>query len=392
MPRKFSCTLGWLAALTVAVPATVALAQEPLPQTHTVRKGDTLWDLAHLYLKDPFLWPGIYRQNTDVVEDPHWIYPGEVLRIAPVDNVAAVPTMDTPVPAPVATGDSTTPVAVASAPDSTDALAPGPQQPSLAEQPEDQPLLFSSQKPRTAAEILKTYTDQPYRPLRRSEFYSSGFLTENQRLPYGRVLGPVTPQQIKAVNNRANALPFTAITIEAPKGATYEVGDSLLLVQEGHEIEPFGDVVIPTGLARVLESVDDHYIATIVATYGPIRNGQRVLPAESFTPGVGRRAVPISDGVRGAMIGGLGRQDLKEPQMVVFINKGREDGVTPGDLFEIRRSPQRLSDGTIRVNELMATLQIVHVRDHTATGMLINVISPDIPAGTGVLQVAKLPS
>ena len=392
MPRKFSCTLGWLAALTVAVPATVALAQEPLPQTHTVRKGDTLWDLAHLYLKDPFLWPGIYRQNTDVVEDPHWIYPGEVLRIAPVDNVAAVPTMDTPVPAPVATNDSTTPATVASAPDSTDALARGPQQPSLAEQPEDQPLLFSSQKPRTAAEILKTYTDQPYRPLRRSEFYSSGFLTENQRLPYGRVLGPVTPQQIKAVNNRANALPFSAITIQAPKGATYEVGDSLLLVQEGHEIEPFGDVVIPTGLARVLEAVDEHYIATIVATYGPIRNGQRVLPAESFTPGVGRRAVPISDGVRGAMIGGLGRQDLKEPQMVVFINKGREDGVTPGDLFEIRRSPQRLSDGTIRVNELMATLQIVHVRDHTATGMLINVISPDIPPGTGVLQVAKLPS
>jgi hypothetical protein len=391
MPRKFSCTLGWLAALTVAVPATAALAQEPLPQTHTVRKGDTLWDLAHVYLKDPFLWPGIYRQNTDVVEDPHWIYPGEVLRIAPVDNVAAVPTMDTPVPAPAVTADSTTP-AVASAPDSTDALARGPQQPSLAEQPEDQPLLFSSERPRTAAEILKTYTDQPYRPLRRSEFYSSGFLTENQRLPYGRVLGPVTPQQIKAVNNRANALPFTAITIEAPKGATYEVGDSLLLVQEGHEIEPFGDVVIPTGLARVLETVDEHYIATIVATYGPIRNGQRVLPAESFTPGVGRRAVPISDGVRGAMIGGLGRQDLKEPQMVVFINKGREDGVTPGDLFEIRRSPQRLSDGTIRVNELMATLQIVHVRDHTATGMLINVISPDIPAGTGVLQVAKLPS
>jgi LysM repeat protein len=401
MPRKCSCksspsplprriaVMGWWAALLVAIPASGALAQEPLPQTHTVRKGDTLWDLAQHYLKDPFLWPGIFRQNTDVVEDPHWIYPGEVLRIAPVD-VAAVPTMDTPVPASTdstARSDSTL-----TAPDSSEALARGPQQQSLAEESDEQLPLFSAQKPRTVAQILKAYTDQPYRPLRRSEFYSSGFLTENQRLPYGRVLGPVTPQQIKAANTRANALPFTTIAIEAPKGATYEIGDSLLILQIGREIEPYGDVISPTGLARVIETVDEHYLASIVATYGPVRNGLRVLPIESFNAGAGRRAVPVSDGVRGSLVGGMGRQELKEPQMIVFINKGREDGVAPGDLFEVRRRPKRLPDGTIRVNELMATLQIVHVRDRTATGLVLNVISPDIPPGTDVLQVAKLPS
>ena len=64
--------MGWWAALLVAIPSSGVLAQEPLPQTHTVRKGDTLWDLAQHYLRDPFLWPGIFRQNTDVVEDPHW--------------------------------------------------------------------------------------------------------------------------------------------------------------------------------------------------------------------------------------------------------------------------------------------------------------------------------
>jgi LysM repeat protein len=367
MPRKFACTLGWLAALTVALPATAALAQEPLPQTHTVRKGDTLWDLAQAYLKDPFLWPGIYRLNTDVVEDPHWIYPGEVLRIAPTDNVAAVPadsgagvlTMDTP---------------------------------PLAEEGENQEPLFPSGRTRSVAEILKAYTNQPYRPLRPSEFYSSGFLTENQRLPYGRVLGPVTPQQIKASNSRANALPYTTVAVAAPSGAAYEVGDTLLLVQLGGDLDPHGSIVVPTGLAQVTESVDGHYLASIIAIYGPIRNGQRVLPVESFSPGAGSHAVPVADGVRGTLIGGLGRQELKEPQMVVFINKGREDGVARGDLFEARRRPQRLSDGTLRVNELMATLQIVHVRDHTATALVLNVVSPDIPPGTDVTQVAKLPS
>jgi hypothetical protein len=113
---------------------------------------------------------------------------------------------------------------------------------------------------------------------------------------------------------------------------------------------------------------------------------------ESFSPTSGARAVAIADGVRGALLGGLGRQDLKEPQMVVFIDRGREDGVSPGDLFEVRRRPARLSDGTVRVNELMATLQIVHARERTATAIVLSVVSPDIPPGTDVVQVAKLPS
>ncbi len=376
-------------APTQPAPAPAGATQDSLPRTHTVKKGDTLWDLAAHYLQDPFLWPGIYRLNTDVVEDPHWIYPGEVLRIGGWDNVAAVPTMDTPIPsdsATMAVGDSVHPAG------ETDAVAQGPQQPSAAESDEgERPPLFPERKARKVSDILRAYTHQPYRALRRSEFYSSGFLTENQRLPYGRVVGPVTPQQIKAVNARANALPFTSISLEAPDGATYQVGDSLLLLQLGKELEPYGRVVVPTGIARITETAEGHYIANIVATYGPIRNGQRTLPLESFTSSTGSRAVPVSDGVRGSLIGGLGRQELKEPQMVVFINKGREDGVAPGDLFEIRRRPERSSDGLIRVNELMANMQIVHVRDRTATGILLNVISPDIPSGTDVMQVAKLP-
>jgi hypothetical protein len=151
-------------------------------------------------------------------------------------------------------------------------------------------------------------------------------------------------------------------------------------------------VVIPTGLARVTDTVQGRYVATVVATYGPIRLGQRVLPAEKFTPSGEAHAVPVTEGVRATFLGGPSRQDMKTPQMVVFLDKGREDGVAPGDLFEIRRRAERLPDGRQLINDVMATLQIVHVRDHSATARLLNVLSPDIPPGADARQVAKLPS
>jgi hypothetical protein len=249
MPRTFRW--NWLGALALAACPTIALGQAP--ETHTVRKGDTLWDLARQYRGDPFLWPDIYRLNTSVVEDPHWIYPGEVLRLDATEAVAAVPSTDTPLPSDSA--------AVADAPPTEPEPAPAdPETPpaslaSLTEQSiaaaEEQPPLFGPRRNEMLQETLRAYTEQTYRPLRRSEFYSSGFLSEDDRLPYGKVLGPVTPPQIKAIARNASALPYTVVAVQAPRGAAYRVGDTLLVTRRGPEVRSYGEMVVPTGLARV---------------------------------------------------------------------------------------------------------------------------------------------
>jgi hypothetical protein len=61
-----------------------ALAAEPValnpahPERYTVVKGDTLWDISALFLRDPWLWPEVWYVNPQV-ENPHLIYPGDEL-------------------------------------------------------------------------------------------------------------------------------------------------------------------------------------------------------------------------------------------------------------------------------------------------------------------------
>lgn len=55
------------------------------PELHTVRRGDTLWEVSNRYYQNPYSWPRLWAQNPQIL-NPHWIYPGDRLRLREEDQ------------------------------------------------------------------------------------------------------------------------------------------------------------------------------------------------------------------------------------------------------------------------------------------------------------------
>ncbi|HEX6990585.1 MAG TPA: LysM domain-containing protein [Gemmatimonadales bacterium] len=371
-----------LVLLGLAGGTQVLAAQNAKPETHTVKPGDTLWQLAGTYLGDSFLWPELYRINTSVVEDPHWIYPGEVLRLVASPDVTAVPTTDTPPPAPMVINQPSQPAGVAAPSTPADTLGP---------RGEEWKKYFANRDD-AMRQAISGYGVMEYRPLRRGEFYSSGFLTEGRDLPLGRLMGPVEPSQIGASATTPTVLLSNRVYVTPPKGAAYRVGDSLLVAELAGEIASHGQMVVPSGMLQVTEVAPGRTVARVIEMYHEMKAGQVVLPLEPFTPGVTRPAVPVTDGVQARILGGPLHQVLRGPQDVLYLDKGRQDGVAAGDIFEIRRSEKRRSDGVITAPDVMAVVQVVHVGERTATVRILTLTAPIIADGSESRQVARLPS
>jgi len=59
------------------------------PNEYVVQVGDTLWDISATFLRDPWFWPEIWYVNPDI-ENPHLIYPGDVLGLVYIDGQARI--------------------------------------------------------------------------------------------------------------------------------------------------------------------------------------------------------------------------------------------------------------------------------------------------------------
>lgn len=62
-------------------------------EVHIIERGDTLWDLSASFYGDPYLWPQLWERNQYIL-DAHWIYPGDPLvvsvEVTPVEELGDV--------------------------------------------------------------------------------------------------------------------------------------------------------------------------------------------------------------------------------------------------------------------------------------------------------------
>ena len=386
--RRFERALSIGAVGTIAVvagalvPQALRAQEATAPTAHTVKRGDTLWDLAKLYFGDSFLWPEIYRLNVDVIEDPHWIYPGEVLKLPSLET-AKVVAVSPPAAAPAA------PVAAPVAPQPA---APQPTAPTpVAESPATMPAALAPvhepepepyQAPTRSAVRVGEYAASPWLDVLGGP-QGSGYIIQNSDVS----------AVASADHSRQNL--FDAIMIAPPAGTQASERQLFLAYRLGPLIENFGQVVIPTGIIQVTRASQpgEAAVARVVKMFSEVLQGQRLIPYDSAGAVVSGFPSPITNG-RIAQVRWIQDEPvLPSIQSYVIVDMGGAEGVRTGDQIELYQPRQGPVDGRpLAIPEIsIAHAQVLRVTPYSATAMITSQQQSRIEQGTQVRVSAKMP-
>ncbi len=391
---RSSCALAVMALSLFGVRA-VHAQDDPAPaqgRAHIVESGETLWDLAQQYFGDPFLWPSIYPLNTIVVEDPHWIFPGEELMLVPPEPTAMV-AAEPEAPVEISAGEPVDPQPEVALVTPEEPLELGPTGDLPPPPPPTSgvsgPTVFMDQ--RSQGSRVGRMGETGYRSVLPGQFYAAGFLTERDRLPWSSVVGALDRTTLGTLSTVTTARIFGSVELRAPALAVYHVGDTLLTVRRGRDIDGWGRVIVPSGLIRVTDVAGSRVTGDVVAQFHRVISGQSALPVEPFSDPGTVEPVPIENGMTGSVIAVRDLHPVPGKLNVIFIDLGREQGVAIGDIFEVLQPPDA-GASTEAPPRAIAIIQVVHVRQRSASGLLLQIFNLGVRRGAPVRLSRKMPS
>jgi hypothetical protein len=346
-----------LAAAALAAAAPLAAqerpAESPQERVHVVRSGDTLWDIARAHLSDPFLWPEIFRLNTDVVQNPARIFPSERLRLPGYRDGAT-------------------------------ASAPGTLEPGRT--------VFFPREGASDSQVRHVVrpagtADVPV--LTQGDYYRAGFLARERDVrPVGYLADRLSPSVTRS-ELAAQIQLYDQVYIALAAADGVRPGDRLHFFRPGREVRRHGRIFQPTGIATIAAVERDVATAVVIQIYGAMTVGDLALPLPNFPVPAG--VAPLAEaGPAGTIVAFQSLNALHMTQDIAFLDVGHGVGIREGDEFAVYLPAERRRWG-VRPEVEVARLQVVRAGDRISAARVVTLEYPALEPGLAVRRVARMP-
>lgn len=285
--------LLFMAAAVLLLVAQGAMAAGPefrsnRPEHYTVKKGDTLWDIASRFLKNPWYWPEIWHANPQI-QNPDLIYPGDELSLVYING-----------------------------------------KPMIEKTNGSEPLVKLSPK------IRSTHIETPVPTIPLADI--SGFLSDTRVVNQDSLKG-----HPYVLEGRGGHIASGAgdVVYARGKASNHEV---MGIYRRGKE---YFDPITHEFLGLEAKSIGRGEVTAIngdVLTFNVTRSNQEVLPGDRLLPTQDRNIMPTfkpsapNKPIHGYMIDVLNGVAQIGQFDVVAINKGSRDGLKEGNVLAIYQS------------------------------------------------------
>ena len=299
---------------------------------YTIQKGDTLWDLSKRFSDSPWLWPELWEDN-DQISNPHWIFPGERIRLYKKSGSQTVIQTDTPTPVTVTPEEPVKPVVV---------------------------------EKKRGPFFVYTSIDKV------------GFIRKPAVTPTGTIFDiqgnkvMISEGDVVYVRPSADAPPGALIP-----GSQHAVFRYLEPTDEKNAMETIGVQHYILGILEVTQKQQDVVIARILKSFRPIQVNDLLMPFNQRDEKIELK--PSTPGIDGQIINSEDHTRMAGDFMIAFIDKGTADNIEVGQQYSVYRQKKRsLDNGEMQTKRLppvdYGTILVLHTELTTSTVVVTNAI------------------